>query len=716
MCKCVISFLFIALCAFCRGDAPLILNFSDHLSAEKLQGIKDQLDKFEGEEILFEIDSRSGELGPSLDLAQQLHDLRAAKGVKIAVYIKNQALGPSAIFPLLADRLLATPTFVWGNIIYGSDLQLPFDQLQRQVEAIIPDNVPNPYLLRLVAQAMIDPKVDVVNEKGWKLVPANPPHSAPLILNRSELANMEFVIESLLPEQFNLAYGGKAAQNLISSVPSVDAELAELIHYKKTGDNLVGYLYIGPDRPIDQTTYLHIKFALEEYKKQNVIFVMLRLNTPGGEVLPAMKIAELLQQFDRENGLPVVAVVYNWALSAGAMLAYSCRFIAVTESALMGAAQPVINKPGGVLEAAPEKIRSALRAEFGSLAKFYGRNPLIAEAMVDPDIVLVIRNGEVVQLQTDKEIQTQGDHPDIVITTQGKLLTLDSQQLLEWGVADIAVPILITRTITPLEKELGEWPAEQSQLFHYPFFANIPNAEMVNYHNWKVDFFAFLTHPIVASLLMLGLIIGIYIELSQPGLGLAGIIAFICLGMILLPNFTLETIGFLEILIIALGVFLILAELFILPGFGFLAAVGTALILFGVFALLLPHFGSVHFSWNWKEWNLATMEYMNELAFYLGALVIALILVALLARYLTPRLLKKSRIVLETEQEGPEPLLLPPINAEGVAFTSLRPGGKILIPPHLYDALSEGGFVERGEKVVVRKIQGNVIIVAKKVE
>ncbi len=715
MCKCFISFIFIALCAFCQGDPHLILNFTDHLSAEKIQGVKDQLDKFDGEEILFEIDSRSGELGPSLDLAQQLHDLRVAKGVKIVVYIKNQALGPSAVFPLLADRLLATPTFVWGNIIYGSELQIPFDQLQRQVQGIIPDNVPNPYVLRLVAQAMIDPKVDVVNEKGWKLVPVNPPHSAPLILNRSELANMRFVIESLLPEQFNLAYGAKT-QNLISSIPSVDAELAELIHYKKTGDNLVGYLYIGPDRPIDQTTYLHIKFALEEYKKKNVIFVMLRLNTPGGELLPAMKIAELLQQFDRENGLPVVAVVYNWALSAGAMLAYSCRFIAVTESALMGAAQPVITKPEGVLEAAPEKIRSALRAEFASLAKFYERNPLIAEAMVDPDIVLVIRNGEVVQLQADKEIQTQGDHPDIVITTQGKLLTLDSQQLLEWGVADIAVPILITRTITPLEKEMGEWPAEQSQLFHYPFFANIPNAEMINYHNWKVGFFAFLTHPIVASLLMLGLIIGVYMELSQPGLGLAGIIALICLGVILWPNFTLETIGWLEILIIAIGVVLVLAELFILPGFGFLAAVGTALILFVVFALLLPDFESVNFSWNWKEWNLATMEYMNDLAFYLGALVIALIIVILMARYLTPRLLTKSRVVLQTEQEGPEPISLPAVHTEGVAFTSLRPGGKILIPPHLYDALSEGGFIERGEIVIVRKIQGNVIIVAKKIE
>ncbi len=501
-----------------------------------------------------------------------------------------------------------------------------------------------------------------------------------------------------------------------SPVASIDQKLAEWIHYKRDATNLVGHLYVGPERPIDQTTYLHIKFALEEYKKRNVIFVLLRLNTPGGELFPAMKIAEMLQQFDAENHIPVVAVVSNWALSAGAMLAYSCRFIAVTESALMGAAQPVI--AGSEMTAAPEKVVSALRAEFASLAKYYGRNPLIAEAMVDPDLLLVKRSGEIVPLQNEQEVHTQGDNPDEVITTHGKLLTLDSHQLLDLGVADMMIPLTATTMVTPQQREVGEWPAIESPLFSYPFFGNIPYGEVIDYYNWKIGFFSFLTNPIVSSLLMMGLIIGFYLEMSHPGFGLPGITALICLGLILLSHFAIESIHGLEIFFIAAGILLIVAEFFVLPGSWFLGIIGILLTLFGVFAMLLPHFASFHFSWNWESWNLPTIEFMKLLTFYLGALVLALVIIAVLSRFVTPHLLKKSRIVLDSAQEGyvagPEVTSLPREGAEGEAFTSLRPGGKILINFHLYDALSEGNFIEKGEKVVVSKIRGNVIVVAKK--
>jgi membrane-bound serine protease (ClpP class) len=57
---------------------------------------------------------------------------------------------------------------------------------------------------------------------------------------------------------------------------------------------------------------------------------------------------------------------------------------------------------------------------------------------------------------------------------------------------------------------------------------------------------------------------------------------------------------------------------------------------------------------------------------------------------------------------------LPQVGAEGKAFTSLHPGGKILIADDLYDALAEVGYIDKDEKVVVVKIQGSAIIVAKK--
>jgi membrane-bound ClpP family serine protease len=219
---------------------------------------------------------------------------------------------------------------------------------------------------------------------------------------------------------------------------------------------------------------------------------------------------------------------------------------------------------------------------------------------------------------------------------------------------------------------------------------------------------------------MMGLIIGIYMEMSHPGFGFPALLSIGCLALILLSNFATEAINWLEILLVILGILLLLAEVFILPGFGIVGVMGILLVIFGLIAMLLPSFNTVHFSWNWQEWNLPAIEFVDQLAYNLAVIVAALIIVTLLARYVSPRLLKRSRIVLEGDQQGnvagPEVNTLPIAGSEGEAFTSLRPGGKVLIQNHLYDALTEGGFIEQGEKVVVSKIQGSAIIVAKKIQ
>lgn len=712
--------IFLILAVFCRvghAQTPLMLNLNGVLDAPKIQVIKDQLDQSGSREIILHLDSWEGDLKQALAFAQHLNDLKISRNLKIISYVENRAIGAAAVFPFLADQWIGTPMFSWGDIIYNSPNAMSQEQLRNSLFELIPKDSPKRQLLQWIAQAMIDPTVELVDQDGWKLISSSTFHH-PLVLDEKKLLEMGFAVEILLPHAFHQNYGSLGL--LPSSMQNLKADraLAAKIHYDNSGNNLVGYLYIGPDRPIDQSTYLQVKFALEEYRKRNVIFVLLHLDTPGGEVFPSMKIADLLQKMDSQYHIPVVAMIHNWALSAGAMLAYSCRFIAVTGTSLMGAAEPVFAGGEGKMETAPEKIVSALRAEFASLAKFWGRNPLVAEAMVDKDMFLIRRNGQFIQLDSEQQLQAEGMTADEVISAKGKLLTLDADQLLKYGIADFDVPITATREVTPLEKKLGEWPAEQSQLFNYPFFAKIPQATLVYYHDWKIGFFAFLTHPFVSSLLMMGLIIGIYMEMSHPGLGFPAIIALLCLALIVLSHFATQTIDWLEILIVALGLILLLAEIFILPGFGIIGILGILCIVGGLIAMLLPSLTSVHFAWDWRDWNLPAIEFVEQLGVNVLTVVIALITIAFLARFVSPRILKRSRVVLETTQEGNiaghEPQALPAVGTEGEAFTSLRPGGKILIQNHLYNALTEGNFIEQGQKVVVSKIQGSVIIVAKK--
>ena len=49
----------------------------------------------------------------------------------------------------------------------------------------------------------------------------------------------------------------------------------------------------------------------------------------------------------------------------------------------------------------------------------------------------------------------------------------------------------------------------------------------------------------------------------------------------------------------------------------------------------------------------------------------------------------------------------------GVAGSTLRPSGKVLLKGTLIDAQSEGGFIERGEKVEIVRVTGNFVFVRK---
>ena len=121
-----------------------------------------------------------------------------------------------------------------------------------------------------------------------------------------------------------------------AEVSTLEQKLENTIHYDRSGKNPIGYLRLAKDAPIQDSTYLYVKFAIEEFKKLKVPFVVLDLDSPGGEVFAALKISSELKKLDTECHIPVIAFIDNWALSAGALLAYSCRYIAITTDASMG--------------------------------------------------------------------------------------------------------------------------------------------------------------------------------------------------------------------------------------------------------------------------------------------------------------------------------------------------------------------------------------------
>ena len=715
-----------------------LLVLKGYLSHDEIAKAIKTLDASQSNQLIIELNSNAGDIQEVLNLAKKIYELKAEKGLNVIVYIEDNAVGPAAILPFLADKLYASLFVSWGDIPLGSENIIATNILRNRVTSLISSENPHATLLRVLAAGMSDPSLKIVDDKGWKIVIDTkdlnlPIISAPgetLVVSHNQLKELGLVNELITPEKFHSLYpldvqqkeelkeaSLQPSQVLEAKEKSLESLLKEHIKFDPKGPNTVGLITID-DRTsgINESTWLYVKSALDYYKKHRPAFVILELNTPGGEVFAAQKISDALKDLDTQYNIPVVAFINNWAISAGAMLAYSTRFITVVKDAAMGAAEP-LTMESGKAEVASEKVNSALRADFANRANFFGRNPNIAEAMVDKDVILVQRHGIIIKIDNENQIRTTGFDPDILIKAKGKLLTFNADQLMKYGVADILLPPTKLEPITAEEKESGKYPAKKMLLFTQPFFSSIPQAAMDVYQmDWKTRFFVLLANPMVASLLFLGMLLGFYIEFNTPGFGLAGTVAVTCLFLIILSSFALEIANWLELILLLTGLIIILVELFVLPTFGLLGFIGIIFFLMGLFGMMLPGVGSVHYEFDTKTFNAAGVAFFERLAWLCGTLVVGFFLIILLARYVTPSLAGFSRFVLSGNEQtgyiaGDSPKELPKPGEKGEVISTLRPSGKIVIHDKIYDAISYGSFIEKGTPIVVERLEGSVIVV-----
>jgi membrane-bound serine protease (ClpP class) len=161
------------------------------------------------------------------------------------------------------------------------------------------------------------------------------------------------------------------------------------------------------DGIIDNGVAFYVSRGLETAKENDSEMVIIEINTFGGRVDSATEIKDAIIN----SPLKTVAYVNKRAISAGALIAMSCKKIIMADGSIMGAATVVDQT--GVKQS--EKEQSYFRSEIGSTAELNGRNKDIARAMVDEDI----------------EIDS--------ITVKGKLLTLTSLEALQYGMCDTVV-------------------------------------------------------------------------------------------------------------------------------------------------------------------------------------------------------------------------------------------------------------------------------------
>lgn len=389
----------------------------------------------------------------------------------------------------------------------------------------------------------------------------------------------------------------------------------------------------------------YMERSLEEAAAAGAVMVILDMDTPGGRVDAAERIADALS----DSPIPVYTLVNRRAFSAGALIALSTDGIFMRPGSVIGAVTPV----DGSGTKASEKIVSAMRSEMRALAEAAGLDPEVAAAMVDEDIEIV------------------------GVIEAGKLLTLTTDEAVELGYATEV------EDMAALVEMLGYGGA------------TVVTAEA----NWAEGVVRFFSNPVVAPFLLTLGFLGLITEIKTPSFGMAGAAGIISLSLFFGSHMIVGLAGLEDVLIFALGVVLVGVEVFVIPGFGLFGILGGIGIMAGLYLSLL---GGLPSSTDFQHAGLVLSTTVVLIAVSVWVIIRTLPGNSRLAK---SGILLLSRMKRETGYESAE-TRTDLVGVVGRAITDLRPSGTALFGDERIDVVSESEWITEGTPVRVMSAEG----------
>ncbi len=394
--------------------------------------------------------------------------------------------------------------------------------------------------------------------------------------------------------------------------------------------------------------------ALDEAQKVGADLVILHMNTYGGLLDAADSIRTRLLNLP----IPVISFIDNNAASAGALISIACNRIYMRSGSSIGAATVVDQSA----QALPDKYQSYMRSMMRSTAEKRGRDPKIAEAMVDPRTYI----------------------PGV--NDSGKVLTFTTSEAIKNGYCEGQAESI--EEVLKLEK-----------IDHYTLKTYTPSL--------VEKIISLLINPAVSGILLLILLGGIYFELQTPGVGFP-LLAAIVAGILYFAPLYLEGLAAnWEILMAIIGFILLAVEILIIPGFGVTGISGIILIITS-FAFSMVGNDGLNFD------GIPQIEIVRSFAIVMISLFCSIIV----SYFLGKRLIKTNRfgrMVLQGTMNAAEGYnssdvsLAPLVGSAGLTQSFLRPSGKITISDQSYSANAESGYIESGKEIVVTRFDGLIL-------
>jgi membrane-bound serine protease (ClpP class) len=210
-------------------------------------------------------------------------------------------------------------------------------------------------------------------------------------------------------------------------------------------------------------------------------------------------------------------------------------------------------------------------------------------------------------------------------------------------------------------------------------------------------------------------IVGIWIELKTPGFGVPGVLGISAFLVLFFGHHLAGMAQYSSLLLIVAGIGLVAMEIFILPGTGAFALLGALGILVGL-VLIFQDF-SIFKIGSLEDWQVVMVR--DAMLRVMGALAVALGAAIVVARFF-PSVPFLGRLVLKAELAAEQGYVAPGVEVDadvigqvGVAVTTLRPAGRVEIKGETYDVVTDGEFLDKGEKVRVVKADANRLVVEK---
>lgn len=427
--------------------------------------------------------------------------------------------------------------------------------------------------------------------------------------------------------------------------------------------------------------------------------IVLDIDSPGGYYSTTLELMRMVQETPH---VQTVALISHEAISGAALLALATDRIVMLSGSRIGDAGVIVYGEDSAFRYAPEKLVSALTAQLRDLAERHDRPAALLEAMVEKDLVVSQATHRVdgsVTYFSDRDWASREDADDwdrgkvVREASGGMFFTATAARAVELGVADdflddrdqLADLLGVSGPIPVIRPALTDLLID---LFHSSFIT------------WL--------------LLVVGMV-ALVSELTSPGFGVGGVLSAVAFGLFFWSRYLGGTSGWLEVMLFLIGLFLLMLELMVIPGFGVAGLSGGAMVVVSLVMasrrVMMP------------ESSRDLTSLLGDVGVVLAAVVGLVVGVLIMAQYVgqLPILGRLALAPLASEPQT-EVAALTATTADPTlgqlqigeicqTLSPLVPSGRVQCSVGVVNVVSEGDFVPAQAEVQIVAIQGARVVV-----